>query len=399
MMEQVTILGSTGSVGVSTLDVIERHLDRFAVHALSAHSNVELLADQCRRFQPQCAVMVESAAAAELETRIRSLSPATAVLSGSAALEEIASAAAVDVVMAAIVGGAGLASSYAAARAGKKLLLANKESLVMGGELFMEAARANGCTILPIDSEHNAIFQCLPISSAGVFRDQGAEGFEKIILTASGGPFRDMSPADMATVSPEQACAHPNWQMGRKISVDSATMLNKSLELIEASHLFQVGEERIDIVVHPQSIVHSLVYYRDGSVLAQLGNPDMRTPIAYGLSWPDRIDSGVDPLDLLSLGRLDFRAPDEERFPCLRFGREAARQKGTAAITLNAANEVAVAAFLQYRIGFAAIADIIARALDQLPAEPLESLEQVLEADRRARMLAGQLLERKSRES
>lgn len=399
MLEQVTILGSTGSVGVSTLDVIERHRDRFAVYALSAHGNVELLAEQCRRFQPQCAVMVESAAAAELENRIRSLAPATTVLSGSAALEEIASAAAVDVVMAAIVGGAGLSSSYAAARAGKKLLLANKESLVMGGELFMEAARRHDCTILPIDSEHNAIFQCLPISSDGVFHDQGAEGFEKIVLTASGGPFRDMSPADMAAVSPEQACAHPNWQMGRKISVDSATMVNKSLELIEASHLFQISEERIEIVVHPQSIVHSLVYYRDGSVLAQLGNPDMRTPIAYGLSWPDRIDSGVAPLDLLSLGRLDFRAPDEERFPCLRFGREAARQKGTAAITLNAANEVAVAAFLQHRIGFVAIADIIARALDQLPAEPLESLEQVLEADRRARVLAEQLLERESLES
>lgn len=391
MVERVSILGSTGSVGVSTLDVIGRHPDRFTVYALSAHSNVERLAQQCQRFQPECAVMVDTAAAAALEQRLRTLSPGTVVLGGSSALDEIASATAVDVVMAAIVGGAGLASSYAAARAGKKLLLANKESLVMGGELFMEAARRHGCTILPIDSEHNAIFQCLPIADGGVFYDRGVDGIEKIVLTASGGPCRDMSLAEMEKVTPEQACAHPNWQMGRKISVDSATMLNKSLELIEASHLFQIGEERIGIVVHPQSIVHSMVYYRDGSVLAQLGNPDMRTPIAYGLSWPERIESGVASLDLLALGSLDFRAPEEDRFPCLRFGREAAREKGTAAITLNAANEVAVAAFLEQRIGFTTIADIIARALDQLPSEPLESLAQVLDADTRARALAQQL--------
>ena len=391
MVERVSILGSTGSVGVSTLDVIARHQDRFTVYALSAHSNVERLAEQCQRFQPACAVMVDTAAAAALEQRLRTLSPGTVVLAGSAALEEIASAAAVDVVMAAIVGGAGLASSYAAARAGKKLLLANKESLVMGGELFMEAVRSHGGTILPIDSEHNAIFQCLPIVDSGDIHDRGTKGVEKIVLTASGGPCRDMSLAEMEKVTPEQACAHPNWQMGPKISVDSATMLNKSLELIEASHLFQISEERIDIVVHPQSIVHSLVYYRDGSVLAQLGNPDMRTPIAYGLSWPERIESGVASLDLLTLGSLDFRAPEEDRFPCLRFGREAAKEKGTAAITLNAANEVAVEAFLEQRIGFITIADIIARALDQLPSEPLESLAQVMEADSRARALAQQL--------
>ncbi|GAB3309999.1 MAG: 1-deoxy-D-xylulose-5-phosphate reductoisomerase [Haliea sp.] len=384
----IAVLGSTGSIGVSTLDVIARHPDRFAAWALSAHRSVDALLDQCLRFAPRYAVMTDADAAERLRQRL----PAelgTEVLAGAQALVEVAAHAEVDSVMAAVVGAAGLPSTLAAARAGKRLLLANKESLVMAGHLLMQAARDSGALLLPIDSEHNAIFQCLPACERGL---PGLAGVDKVLLTASGGPFRTWSAEAIAAATPDQACAHPNWSMGRKISVDSATLMNKGLELIEACWLFDLPPERVEIVVHPESIVHSLVQYADGSVLAQLGNPDMRTPIAYGLAWPERIDAGVAPLDLVSLARLNFEAPDETRFPCLRLAREALALGGTAMAICNAANEVAVEAFLAARIGFGTIPRIIEATLARVAVEEPVSLAVVEAADDRARHCAAELV-------
>lgn len=390
--QNVTILGSTGSIGVNTLKVIAGHPDKFSVFALTAHNNLEVLAGQCADFRPRYAVLGDDSKALQLKQMLQERKLETEVLSGPEALAMVASADEVDSVMAAIVGGAGLLPTLAAANSGKKVLLANKEALVMAGELFMEAIRAGGGKILPIDSEHNAVFQCLPISPAGQFANLPEQGFEKIVLTASGGPFLHTSLEQMRKATPDEACAHPNWDMGRKISVDSATMLNKSLELIEASYLFAVPEAQIEIVIHPQSIVHSMVHYNDGSVLAQLGNPDMRTPIAYGLAWPERIEGGVSRLDLQSAGKLEFLAPDEARFPCLRHGREAARMKGAAPVVLNAANEVAVDAFLNGKTSFDRIPAIIEEALSSLNLDSIADIESVLERDRETREFAAQLI-------
>jgi len=383
--QRVSILGATGSIGVNTLRVIAAHPESYEVFGLSANSNIDLLFKQCLAFQPRFAVTADPQQAIALRQRLADAGSSTQVLSGVAGLVEIASAAEVDVVMAAIVGGVGLVPTFAAAQSGKKLLLANKEALVMAGDLFMQAARDNGARILPIDSEHNAIFQCLPIDQEGRFNQHPGYGFSKIVLTASGGPFRDALPGSLEHVTPDQACAHPNWKMGRKISVDSATMINKALELVEASYLFDTPASLIDIVIHPQSIVHSMVYYRDGSVLAQLGNPDMRTPIAYGLAWPRRIDAGVAQLDLTALGRLDFCEADPQRFPGLALGRQVAVARGAAPIIFNAANEVAVAAFLAGQLGFTAIPVIIERALQALDSKAPDSLDDVLETDRSTR--------------
>ncbi|MCU0833319.1 MAG: 1-deoxy-D-xylulose-5-phosphate reductoisomerase [Chromatiaceae bacterium] len=391
----VAVLGATGSIGVSTLDVVARHPGRFRVVALTANRDARRLAAQCRRHRPDYAVMVDSPAAAELRALLVGMDDAPEVLEGARALELVAALPQVDYVMAAIVGAAGLPSTLAAVRAGKRVLLANKEALVVSGEILMQAVRAHGATLLPIDSEHNAIFQCLPPDYG---RGLGAVGVERILLTASGGPFRSTPPERLAEVTPEEACAHPNWEMGRKISVDSATMMNKGLELIEACWLFDTRPERIEVVVHPQSVIHSLVQYVDGSVLAQLGNPDMRTPIAHALAWPERMDSGVRGLDLFAVARLDFERASPERFPCLRLAYQAAATGGTAPVTLNAANEVAVAAFLDRRIGFNDIAAVVARTLDAVPAEPVRGLEveDLLEVDARARRLAEQGLERRA---
>ncbi|MEA3639415.1 MAG: 1-deoxy-D-xylulose-5-phosphate reductoisomerase [Lamprobacter sp.] len=387
----ITVLGSTGSIGVSTLDVVLRHPDRFRVVALSAQRNVERMAEQCRRVQPAYAVMVDASAAADLRERLADMSQPPEVLAGAESLETIAALPDTDYVMAAIVGAAGLQSTLAAARAGKRVLLANKEALVVAGEIMMRAVAENNALLLPIDSEHNAIFQCMPPSFA---EGLGQCGVERILLTASGGPFRDAAPESLAAVTPDQACAHPNWQMGRKISVDSATMMNKGLEIIEACWLFNTSAAKIQVVVHPQSVIHSMVQYSDGSVLAQLGNPDMRTPIAHALAWPERMASGVEPLDLFVTAHLDFEPPAPERFPCLALAYRAAAEGGTSAAVLNAANEVAVAAFLAERIGFTQIATLVERTMDQLPAEPVgaDGLEHLLAVDARARQIAEQHL-------
>jgi 1-deoxy-D-xylulose-5-phosphate reductoisomerase len=376
-IQNVTILGSTGSIGVSTLDVLARHPDRYRVFALSGHRQVERLAEQCRRFQPAFVAVPDGEAARRLGELLAG-SPVR-ILAGDEGLAEIASHEQTDVVMAAIVGAAGLPAGIAAARAGKKILLANKESLVMAGKVFLEACEAGGATVLPIDSEHNAVFQCLPEGRNGA-------GVRRIVLTASGGPFREMPVERMAEVSAAEACAHPNWKMGRKISVDSATMMNKGLELIEAHYLFDMPEAGLDVLVHPQSIVHSMVEYADGSTLAQLGNPDMRTPIAHALAYPERIESGVDMLRLAEVGRLDFEAPDPGRFACLRLAGEALRAEGAAPAVLNAANEVAVESFLAGRIGFLDICRVNERVLDRLGGEAAGTcLDAVLDIDRRAR--------------
>ena len=384
----VSVLGSTGSIGVSTLDVIARHPDRFGVYALAANSSIDAMRAQCLAFQPRYAVMAEEAAADSLRSRLPA-DCATEVLQGEAALAQVVTDSAVDTVMAAIVGAAGLPSTLAAAQAGKTVLLANKESLVMGGQLLMAAVRESGANLLPIDSEHNAIFQCLPASAS---TRPSLTGVCKVLLTASGGPFRQWSRVQMDAATPEQACAHPNWSMGRKISVDSASLMNKGLELIEACWLFDLPPDAIDVVVHPQSIIHSMVQYLDGSVLAQLGNPDMRTPIAYGLGWPERLDAGVAPLDLIATARLDFEAPDEGRFPCLRLAREAVAAGGTAMAVCNAANEVAVAAFLDGQIAFTGIPGVIESTLAQVPVlEPI-TLSVVESADAQARQLAAEYI-------
>ena len=387
-IRQVSVLGSTGSIGVSTLDVIARHPSEFSVYALAANSSVEAMLAQCLEHSPRYAVMMDEAAAETLRSKLGS-SSATEVLQGEEGLTRVVTAPEVDSVMAAIVGSAGLPSTLAAARAGKTVLLANKESLVMGGHLLMQAVRDCGARLLPIDSEHNAIFQCMPV-------DAGARpslaGVSKVLLTASGGPFRNWSYERMREATPDQACAHPNWSMGRKISVDSASLMNKGLEFIEACWIFNLSPDLVDVVVHPQSIIHSMVQYRDGSVLAQLGNPDMRTPIAYGLGWPDRLASGVAPLDLVSTARLDFEAPDESRFPCLRLAREAVATGGTAMAICNAANEVAVASFLEQRIRFTDIPAISEATLEQVAAVEPTDLAVVETADKEARAVARQLI-------
>lgn len=388
MTARVTILGSTGSIGQSTLDVIARHPGRFSVYALTAHSRIDLLAEQAARTHAAVIVVPDDAAAA----RFRAIWPADTRLPeirvGARALADTAADPGCDTVMAAIVGAAGLPGALAAARAGKRVLLANKEALVAAGSLFMGAVRESGAELLPIDSEHNAIFQCLPHDGRASAPQGPAAGVRRLILTASGGPFRTRDWAELHEVTPAQACAHPNWSMGRKISVDSATMLNKGLEVIEAHWLFAMPPDRINVVIHPQSVVHSMVEYEDGSVVAQLGQPDMRTPIAYGLGFPDRIASGVGLLDLATSGRLDFETPDLGRFPCLALAFDALRAGQTACIALNAANEVAVGAFLAGRLRYTAIARMIGDTLDWQAGQgacAIDSIDDVLELDRRAR--------------
>lgn len=385
--QRVTLLGATGSIGASTLDVIARHPDRYRVFALTAHSRIEELARLCRLHQPEVAV-VSTAADAD---RLAVLLPGQAISLryGPDALCEVAAAPEADAVMAAIVGSAGLLPTLAAVQAGKRVLLANKESLVMSGALFMREVARSGAVLLPIDSEHNAIFQCLP---AGFRQGLPQVGVERLLLTASGGPFRGWSQAQMRDVTPEQAVKHPKWSMGRKISVDSATLMNKGLELIEACWLFGTSPDHVQVVVHPESIVHSLVQYVDGSTLAQLGNPDMRTPIALGLAWPERIPAGVSALELFATGSLHFEAPDEASFPCLRLARQAMEAGGTVPAMLNAANEVAVDAFLDRRLRFTDIPVLIEKTLTQLPMMAANELPTILEADRQARDLARRLL-------
>jgi 1-deoxy-D-xylulose-5-phosphate reductoisomerase len=394
-MKRLAILGSTGSIGVSTLDVAARHPERFEVVALAAGRNAERLAAQCIAHRPRYAVMTDAAAAQRLRAALASQAPEVEVLSGPAQLEAIAASAEVDAVMAAIVGAAGLPATIAAARAGKEVLLANKEALVMSGALFMRAVAEGGARLLPIDSEHSAILQSLPRDFAcGRAEAFAAAGARRLLLTATGGPFRTTPRERLASVTPQQACAHPNWVMGPKISVDSATMMNKGLEVIEAHWLFGAPLEAIEVVVHPQSVIHSMVEYRDGSVIAQLGAPDMRTPIACALAWPERIESGVGPLDFATLGRLDFEPVDGARFPCVRLAVEAIRQGGTAPTALNAANEIAVESFLQGRLGFTGIAEVIEQVLGEVGAEPLVSLEQAYAADVEARALARRFIAR-----
>ena len=385
-MNRITLLGATGSIGDSTLDVIARHPDRFEVVALAANSNAAKLRELCHRFRPRYAALCDERAADELRKALRADAIATEVLGGVDALVMVASLPEADTVLAAIVGAAGLAPTLAAARAGKRILLANKEALVMGGPLFMDAVAQGGATLLPIDSEHNAIFQCLPAHYA---RAPRAAGVRRIVLTASGGPFRARPLAELDAVTPDEACAHPNWSMGRKISVDCATMMNKGLEVIEAHWLFGAPREAIDVVIHPQSVIHSLVEYVDGSMLAQLGHPDMRTPIAQALAYPERVDAGVERLDFARLAALTFEAPDRARFPCLQLAFEALDAGGTAPATLNAANEVAVAAFLAGRLRFTDIAAVCADTLARVSARSLTTLGDALAADDEARRLAG----------
>ena len=390
-MRNLTILGSTGSIGRNTLDVVARCND-VSVFALSAHSNVELLVEQCAQFQPQFAVVTDAAHQDRCKQLLLESKCETVLLDTATALDEIASHESVDMVMAAIVGAAGLSSGLAAVTAGKRLLLANKESLIMSGELFTDAARQHGAEIIPIDSEHNAIFQCLAEARQG---DKGAidtRFVNKIVLTASGGPFLYATQEELAQANPERACAHPKWSMGRKISVDSATLMNKGLELIEACFLFEMPSTAIEVLVHPQSIIHSMVYYRDGSVLAQMANPDMRVPIAYGLAFPARMESGAEALDLTRQQSLQFLHPDLERFPCLALGRAAAEAGGTAPALLNAANEEAVSAFLQEKVQFLDIPLIIEGVMSKIPCEAASSLAIIRESDRLARIAANELI-------
>ena len=389
LVKGITVLGATGSIGVSTLDVLARHSERYRVVALSANTQVDRLLEQCLAHSPRYAVMVDANAAEQLDKQLRERGSDTEVLSGVEGLEQIAALDEVDYVMAAIVGAAGLLPTLAAARKGKRILLANKEALVMSGHLFMEEIRANGAELLPIDSEHNAIFQCMPPNF-----EQGLQqsGVRQILLTASGGPFRTTPLAELESVTPAQAVAHPNWSMGRKISVDSATMMNKGLEVIEACWLFNTDPAHIQVVLHPQSVIHSMVAYHDGSVLAQLGNPDMRTPIAHALAWPERIESGVADLNIFDVARLDFETADLDRFPCLRLAMESMESGGTAPAILNAANEIAVEAFLNEQIGFTAIAAVIERTLSQVARRDADRLETIFEADTEARAVATALL-------
>lgn len=383
--EKICILGSTGSIGESTLDVIARNQERYEVTALTAHRNTEKLAQQCARFDAALAVIADPSLESDLAARLKEAGSRAQVLAGEEGLVTAAELGEVDIVMAAIVGAAGLQPTFRAAQRGKKILLANKESLVIAGEVFVAEARRNQAPVLPVDSEHNAIFQSLP---PGFEAGLDAAGVDRIILTASGGPFLDMPAEQLNRVTPEQACAHPNWDMGRKISVDSATLMNKGLEVIEARWLFNAHPEQIDVLVHPQSIVHSMVSYRDGSVIAQMGTPDMRTPIAYSLAWPERIEAGVDRLKLAQMNDLSFSEPDLERFPCLALAFEAMRTGDSAPAILNAANEVAVESFLQGRIGFDRISQLVDQVMQQLEVTSLNNLDDVLAQDRRARRCA-----------
>jgi len=376
-MQTLTILGATGSIGLSTLDVVRQHPDKYQIIALTAHKSVEQMAKLCEEFQPQFVVMVDENAAEQLAQKI---SKNINVLSGKENLNKVASLPNVTTVMAAIVGAAGLLPTLAAAKSGKRVLLANKESLVMSGQILINTVKENGATLLPIDSEHNAIFQCL--------NGQDRKGFERILLTASGGPFRTLKSEDLQRVTPSQACAHPNWSMGRKISVDSATLMNKGLEVIEACWLFDLPPEKVTVVIHPQSIIHSLVEYNDGSLLAQLGNPDMRTPIAYSLAFPQRISSGVKSLNLFEIGRLDFEQPNLQKFPCLRLAFEAMKMGGTATAILNAANEIAVEMFLNEKLSFVEIPNVIEETLSRCKIEEATDLKTVLKADEQAREIA-----------
>ena len=384
-MKGICILGSTGSIGVSTLDVVGRHPNRYRVVALTANNNVDLLFEQCMAHKPSYAVLLDEIKATELRGRIKAASLQTEVLCGVSALEEVASLPEVDSVMAAIVGGAGLLPTLAAAKAGKSVLLANKEALVMSGDLFMKEVAKAGAELLPIDSEHNAIFQCMP---ANYHAGRRAPEVRRILLTASGGPFLNKQLHELHDVTPDEACAHPNWVMGRKISVDSATMMNKGLEVIEACLLFNLPPEQLQVVVHPQSVIHSMVDYVDGTVLAQMGNPDMRIPIAHALAWPDRFESGAEPLDLFAVGQLNFQTPDFERFPNLRLAYEAVRAGGIMPAVLNAANEVAVAAFLEQRIRFTSIPEIIEYCMVNTAQRPANTIDCVLDADKESRALA-----------
>ena len=390
-MRGVAILGSTGSIGVSTLDVIARHPERYQVVALSAHRDVQGMLDQCRQFRPSLAAMADPAAATALQRAVAAEGLGVEVMAGPAGLDAVATHPDATDLMAAIVGAAGVLPTLAAVRLGRRILLANKEALVVSGALFMAAAKASGAQILPIDSEHNAVFQCLPPGFGGGL---DRVGVEHILLTASGGPFRCRPLSELHDVTPVQACAHPNWEMGRKISVDSATMMNKGLEVIEARWLFDAHPEQIRVVVHPQSVIHSMVQYVDGSVLAQLGNPDMRTPIAHALAWPERHSSGVAMLDLFEIARLDFEPPDLVRFPCLRLAFEAVMAGGTAPAVLNAANEVAVARFLDGELGFTGIAEVVERTLDSIEIGAADSLDELLAVDAHARGIAEQQLRR-----
>jgi 1-deoxy-D-xylulose-5-phosphate reductoisomerase len=384
-LKTITILGSTGSVGVNTIDVVKRHPNQFRIFALTANTNVALMEKQIHDCQPRYAVLRNQQAADVLRQKLKGSGSKTEILSGSADLASVAGHDDVDYVMAAIVGAAGLVPTLAAVKAGKRVLLANKEVLVMSGALFMDAVTESGAELLPIDSEHNAIFQCLPVDyKVGLEK----KGVRKLLLTASGGPFRDLPLDELKNVTPEQACAHPNWEMGQKISVDSATMMNKGLELIEACWLFDTRAEQIEIVIHRQSIIHSMVEYSDGSILAQMGNPDMRTPIAFGLGWPDRIDSAVAPLDLAAIGRLDFEAIDLVRYPAVRLAAESIAEGGTMTTALNAANEEAVTAFLQGKLGFMSIANVVDRVLQGYQKVPADSVDIILSEDQRVRALA-----------
>ena len=392
-MKQITILGATGSIGISTLDVIDRHSRAYNIFALTGNKKIPLLAEQCAKFNPKYAVVMDAEAAGELVNLLTQNHVSTEVLVGTDALASVSSHEDVDIVMAAIVGSAGLIPTLAAANAGKKVLLANKESLVMAGNLLMQAVDKSGATLLPIDSEHNAIFQCLPRD----IKNLSKGGVSKLLLSASGGPFRGWSLGEMDEVTREQACAHPNWSMGKKISVDSATLMNKGLELIEACWLFDVTYDQIDIVVHPQSIIHSLVQYVDGSVLAQMGNPDMRTPIAHALAWPKRINSGVSDLNLAEIAKLDFEEPDLVNFPCLGLAYEAARVGLDAPVVLNASNEVAVQAFLDGRIGFTQIAEVVADTMGHAIFKEPDSLSGVQESDKEARAISAEIILRVER--
>ena len=384
-MRNVTILGSTGSIGESTLDVMARHPERFCAYALVAQRRDDILLRQCLAYRPRFAVLIDPVAAARLDAALRAAASAVEVLVGDAAAIAVAQAPEADTVVAAIVGAAGLPATMAAAKAGKRILLANKEALVMTGPIFLDAVEKSGAELLPVDSEHNAIFQSLP---RGFRRGLASEGVRRILLTASGGPIRSMTPEQIANVTPEQAVAHPNWVMGRKISVDSATMMNKGLEVIEAHWLFGVSAAQIEVVIHPQSVIHSMVEYADGSVLAQMGNPDMRTPIAQTLAYPERIEAGTAPFDILKLAQLTFEAPDPGRFPCLPLAYGALAAGGTAPAILNAANEVAVEAFLLGRLAFTGIARVVEQTLRHVPHSAAESLEHVLDADAAARRVA-----------
>ena len=392
-MKQITILGATGSIGISTLDVIDRHSRAYNIFALTGNKKIPLLAEQCAKFNPKYAVVMDAEAARELVNLLTQNHVSTEVLVGTDALASVSSHEDVDIVMAAIVGSAGLIPTLAAANAGKKVLLANKESLVMAGNLLMQAVDKSGATLLPIDSEHNAIFQCLPRD----IKNLSKGGVSKLLLSASGGPFRGWSLGEMDEVTREQACAHPNWSMGKKISVDSATLMNKGLELIEACLLFDVTYDQIDIVVHPQSIIHSLVQYVDGSVLAQMGNADMRTPIAHALAWPKRINSGVSDLNLAEIAKLDFEEPDLVNFPCLGLAYEAARVGLDAPVVLNASNEVAVQAFLDGRVGFTQIAEVVADTMGHAIFKEPDSLSGVQESDKEARAISAEIILRVER--